>query len=708
MSRVRKSSVVRFQQSPRFEVLEGRLLYATRVWDGGAALNDNWSEPKNWVNDVAPKAGDDLVFPPGILATDRSTRNDFPEGRKFNSITIQGFGYTLRGNRILVGTGGIKGALTGEFNSSPNTIKLDVTISNGSSTAPTQTPFVVLGNSPDLIFDNVINGFSGITKTGGGKIVFTGRNLNSYGGVTEVRDGILELSKDSGIIGGLAFAIPHDLVITKAPEALTAPRVIAAKSQQFHRFADVTLNGGRLEIRGFEEVGDLTMSGGEVFGTGRLIVGEEGFPIHQLITQPPVAGASNAKIRTQFLDLFVADVTTNAPLGIESEIDNGGITKNGLSSLALRGPTGNRFQSVLTLNEGELRLGKAAGQIAFGGDLFAFRNSRIVLENSNQIFDQSRLHLNLGPTLDFGPFSDTIGELQLGGTVKSSAIGVITLSEDVTVSNSPAGTPAVLAGRVSLGNEVRTFDVLGGDFNLSAVISGNQDLVKKGTGAMFISGTSNFSGRLVLDEGFMIVNGQLFNSRATVNGGLLSGTGRIGDIAADAGVVNPGPTPGNSATTGLLQAGGFTLLGTSLLHIDLAGATPGTQFDQIRTTTSDPTRLLLGGTLEVRLPSTFTPTIGQNFRIIDNFGSVPVFAGVFLRDTQGHLLDHDGATFNATNGMTFAINYHGGTGNDVVITRVAAPAAVAFGKVTIAATASTDGPATEDLVTDVLGAGEAM
>jgi hypothetical protein len=35
---------------------------ATRTWDGGSLLNNNWQTLENWEGDVAPMAGDDLVF----------------------------------------------------------------------------------------------------------------------------------------------------------------------------------------------------------------------------------------------------------------------------------------------------------------------------------------------------------------------------------------------------------------------------------------------------------------------------------------------------------------------------------------------------------------------------------------------------------------------------------------------------------------------
>src|SRR5262249_57360237 len=46
---------------PSLETLEGRVLLATRVWDGGGA-DANWTTAANWAGDVAPGAGDDLVF----------------------------------------------------------------------------------------------------------------------------------------------------------------------------------------------------------------------------------------------------------------------------------------------------------------------------------------------------------------------------------------------------------------------------------------------------------------------------------------------------------------------------------------------------------------------------------------------------------------------------------------------------------------------
>src|SRR4051812_28374329 len=76
------------------EGLEVRMVPATVVWDGSADgsnvpyANANWSSPQNWVGDIAPAVGDDLVFPASALRS--STVNDFPSGTVFHSISISG------------------------------------------------------------------------------------------------------------------------------------------------------------------------------------------------------------------------------------------------------------------------------------------------------------------------------------------------------------------------------------------------------------------------------------------------------------------------------------------------------------------------------------------------------------------------------------------------------------------------------------------
>src|SRR4051812_16148680 len=86
------------------ELLECRLAPASRIWTGGGAGNYAWTNPNNWNSGAtlgAPHAGDDLVFAAGVPAASLSTNNDMNADTAFNSITIQGSGYTLGGNEVL-------------------------------------------------------------------------------------------------------------------------------------------------------------------------------------------------------------------------------------------------------------------------------------------------------------------------------------------------------------------------------------------------------------------------------------------------------------------------------------------------------------------------------------------------------------------------------------------------------------------------------
>jgi fibronectin-binding autotransporter adhesin len=67
-----------------------------RTWTGKGA-NANWTTPRNWASNVAPRPGDALRFPDRAA---RSTNvNDFPAGTTFGSLTFTG-DYTISGNAL--------------------------------------------------------------------------------------------------------------------------------------------------------------------------------------------------------------------------------------------------------------------------------------------------------------------------------------------------------------------------------------------------------------------------------------------------------------------------------------------------------------------------------------------------------------------------------------------------------------------------------
>jgi hypothetical protein len=93
----------------------------------------------------------------------------------------------------------------------------------------------------------------------------------------------------------------------------------------------------------------------------------------------------------------------------------------------------------------------------------------------------------------------------------------------------------------------------------------------------------------------------------------LQGSGSVGGLVTVASVGTL--SPGNSL--GKLTVGALTLSSNSLTKIELAGITPGAQYDQLHVTGD----LAVGGKLDVSLIPGFTPTLNQAFDIL-NWGSL--------------------------------------------------------------------------------------
>ena len=110
---------------PRLEPLEDRTVPSTRTWDGGGPTG-NWSEGANWAGDVAPVAGDDLIFPAG--AAQPTNSNNSPSGTSFRSLSFSGSGYTISGgplNVLNLGAGGIVNSATSGSNRYNGPIQMD-------------------------------------------------------------------------------------------------------------------------------------------------------------------------------------------------------------------------------------------------------------------------------------------------------------------------------------------------------------------------------------------------------------------------------------------------------------------------------------------------------------------------------------------------------------------------------------------------------
>jgi autotransporter-associated beta strand protein len=168
---------------------------ATRSWDGGGG-DAFWMTAGNWAADIAPVAGDDLVFPAGALQF--TATNNFPALTSFASILLSSAGYTLQGNSITLSNG------ISDTGAGQNIVDLTVRLSapqsyasqNGTGAGPTfNGVFELNGNtltfsgSGTHTVNGTITGSAGIVKDPSGSCLFLGNN--TYTGATTVNGGNL-------------------------------------------------------------------------------------------------------------------------------------------------------------------------------------------------------------------------------------------------------------------------------------------------------------------------------------------------------------------------------------------------------------------------------------------------------------------------------------------------------------------------------------
>lgn len=230
------------------------------LWDGGGG-NSNWTTPANWAGDVAPVAGQELIFPAGVIQT--TTNNNFPDGTAFGPITVAS-GYTLQGNRVNLSGGIQRDTTAGGFSS----INLPLTLV-GNQTFTAQLGLRTTINVPldlngatltinaaataasGVSLASTITGSGTIIKSGLGELSLIGAAPNTYTGTFNVDQGTLILQKSAN-----TNAINGPLVIGGAVVRLGTVNQIADSSS-------VTIaSNGALDTGAFgDTIGALSGSG---------------------------------------------------------------------------------------------------------------------------------------------------------------------------------------------------------------------------------------------------------------------------------------------------------------------------------------------------------------------------------------------------------------------------------------------------------------
>lgn len=153
---------------------------------------------------------------------------------------------------------------------------------------------------------------------------------------------------------------------------------------------------------------------------------------------------------------------------------------------------------------------------------------------------------------------------------------------------------------------------------------------------------------LVTAKTTALVNGAIQGPGNIQVHGILSGNAIVGSVnAAPTGRIRPGVSPGRLTTAGL------ALMENSIAEYELNGIAPGYDYDQIAVN-----GLVNLGNATLQAVLGFVPPPGSRYVLIANDGADAV-VGTFAGLSEGAMVN--------LNGVDFAITYHGGDGNDVVL-----------------------------------------
>ena len=183
------------------------------------------------------------------------------------------------------------------------------------------------------------------------------------------------------------------------------------------------------------------------------------------------------------------------------------------------------------------------------------------------------------------------------------------------------------------------------------------NVIKDGAGTLRLTGTNTYTGTNFVTAGALWIDGVQPQSSVLLTGGTLGGYGTAGNIFLNgsSSIVSPGESPG-ILTCSNINAGGT---GSGTFRAELNGTTPGSGYDQLN---ARGTVSLNGIWLNASLD--YASSASDQFTIINNDGSGAV-TGTFIGLPQGKKL-YIGQEL-------FQISYTGGSGNDVVLSRLVTP-----------------------------------
>jgi autotransporter-associated beta strand protein len=551
----------------RFEPLEDRLALAVAVWDGGSLDSDNWSETFNWVGDVIPSPGDDLVFP--AVADQFTATNDFAPGTSFGSITFEA-SYELSGNAITLQSdaGGVDLPLPAYLEAAAGTSSIGFDIFVPPNPVVPPNPIVPpnpvrVADAASLTLAGVVSGDAGLEKSGAGTLVLSA--ANTFTGQMTVAEGTLSVRHDSALgdstgdtelLAGTTLELFGGVAIANEPLLLHAAPVdpcrlvslggenvwggsISAPTDpcQFVTLTNLELTGaisGAGDIQKFED-GMLILSAANTF-SGQMTVAEGTLSVRNDLALGSTTGGTELLAGTT-LELFGGVAIANEPLVLQASptdpcrlLSLGGDNVWGGSVSTPVDPC--RFVTFTNL--------VLTGAISGAGDIQKFEDGTLIVSAANTFSGQMTVAegtLSVHHALALG---DTTGGTEmLAGTTLELFGGIAIANEPLVLNSQPVdpcrlvslGGNNVWDGSVSIPTDPCRF-VTFTNLELTGPVSGVGDIQKLGDATLVLSGDSpDYTGTIQVQTGTLLVTGSLPAATVEVEGGTFVNQGTLGSLA---------------------------------------------------------------------------------------------------------------------------------------------------------------------------------
>ena len=668
----------------------------------------------------------------GSLGTGNVTNNGTLAFKHSDAITvsnvISGTGtLSQQGSGTLILTGA--NTYSGGTTINPGTVQVGSGSSSGSLGTGTITNngALVVYRTGTVTISDVITGFGSLNNKGTGTLTLA--TSNTYTGITRVQAGVLRLghssamysslvqlnATDSGSVsfgaltvatfGGLQGSRALTLSNT-ASQAVTL--TVSTNTNNSYTYSGVLSGNGKLFVDG---TGTLTLTGTNTYSGATTINGSSTLQVGS-------GGTTGSMGSGAIVNNGALRINTNGVVTLSNQISGAGpLTKVGTGTLTLSGNNSN-FSGITRIGAGMLTLGHVnalyhskldmdqadSGTLSFAdqstyqvGGLEGERG--IVLPYNTGLNDR----LYSGSTIfsgtlsgagDFG-VSTSMATLTLLGANDYS--GLTNVSSPASLQVGMGGTVGSLGTGPIQGNGTVIFNRSG---TVTAPAQSNVNLVQMGGGMLVLNGTGIYLKSIIIMNGGTLQIGDACRSSSgsiTNNGSLIlncSGTSTLGKVVYGSGsvqvegsgtvtltgandysggtTVSTGSTlqVGNG-TDGTLGTGDLTVNGSLIINepssMTIWNLTcgSGSLLNFVMDDAGQSGSLKVNGTLSLTgaslvLTGSRTLSTSNSCTLIDNDGG-----GTITTAFSGY---PDGSLVTDTMALRYDISYHGGDGQDVVVT----------------------------------------